>query len=473
MIYRIIIFIISFLIPADYLFAGQKIKIENIETEIKESVNYDNEIFVNLPAGVKIKSGNGNVFSVLHKSEDYLKNLHAELIKSPDKINPNTPFEKFLTTGYAYDLVISGETGAIKEFISAEESAINGNRIPPGVYVRIKHNNVAWIVDREIKVWSFSLEKLTGDRKIAFSGKTKTRGHVFTGAVAVDNFTISGFAADAPVKQFNCVWENVPAGQNYGMVFDADFNVVSARLSSGIIYGFSDRLNYIFSSYTEHDGPGVLKKIQDDKGRIYYGETGNLNRQIIQRSIKWNDIVLNENDVLTIKKDKDALPQDSGHAGYSLYLKDSRKIRFKSAGIEYSVRGFPYGVTFYGNFNPESFVTSDDAYFETGPGRIKAPKDSLVNFYMSGALSLIQFSGIIALPVLSKNIKFRENIAFYDNGRFREGVLAESINLQLWGRDVTVGEDSVLRFSMDGEVETVTARDDRDRINIIYAPEIE
>ena len=472
MIYKMIYIIIAILIFINPSYGSQTIKIEEKNVDIIGSVKFEKETFINLPDNLKIKSNNGNEFSILHKSEDYLKSLYTDMKDSLLKKDPDAAFQKFLTLRYAYDLVIDNESGAVKEFISNGDSIINGNKIPAGVYVQLKQNNVAWIINKEIKAESFSLEKLTGDKKILFSGKTKTRGRIFTGTVSVDNFTITGFVADAPVSLFNCVWENVSSGTNYGMIFDSDFNILSGRMSSGTIYGFSDKLNYIFSYYTDHDGIGILKKIMDDKGRLYYGETGNLNKQIIQRPIKWNDIILNDNDVLIIKKDNDALPQDSGRIQYALYLKDSRRIKISGGLMDYYIKGFPYGVTFYGNFSPESFVTGEDAFFDTGLGRIKTGKDSLINFYTGGIIKLIQFNGTISLPVLNKNIKFRENILFHENGKFKEGVLAEDINLQMWGKEVTVEGDSVLRFSKDGQFETVTARDEQDRINIIYAPEL-
>jgi hypothetical protein len=453
-------------------YANQSIKIENKDIDIKNAVKFDKETFINLPDNAMIKSSAGTEFSILHKSDDILKDLYCGVKERLSKQYPDITFQKFLTLRYAFDLVIDNVSGAVKEFVSSEGSVINGNKIPAGVYVQLRHNNVAWIVNREIRIEGFSFEKLSGDKNIFFAGKSKTRGRIFTGTVAVDNFTISGHVADTPVKEFNCTWENVQAGPETGMSFDSDFNIVFAGLSSGTVYGFSDRLNYVFSHFTEYDGEGVLKKIQDDKGLVYYGETGNLNRQIIQRPIKWNDILLNDNDVLIIKKEKGALPQDPERIQYALYLKDSRRIKIFSGRKEYLIKRFPYGATFYGNFNPESFVIVEDSVFDSGAGSIKAGKDSLVNFYSTGAVKLIRFNGTIILSVLNKNIKFREYIMFHDNGKFKEGVLAGDININIWGKDATVEGDSVIRLSSDGEIETVTTRDNQDKINIIYAPEI-
>ncbi len=97
-------------------------------------------------------------------------------------------------------------------------------------------------------------------------------------------------------------------------------------------------------------------------------------------------------------------------------------------------------------------------------------KNTVMHFYKNGIFKSGMFPGILKYNYAGKTIQLYNDISFYKNSKLKEGILAKSVSLRIWGKKVKIPKDATLRFTKMGKLETYTFFDSSNSLRIIFVP---
>ena len=458
-LYKLVIFlIIIFSIP---LYADTSVNIEGTSVKINKMIRFPNgTLGIRINNNIIIKTAS-NIYSVFKKDPQYLFQIY-KIIKSEKYFNSNRfTYNLFMATEESYDIILNIKYDSIIHFTSNSGSVINGYSIPEKVEVTIEPDSLAYLLNNQREVKSISINKLILNREILFNNYNFITPN-FDKSIIITKMGIQGIINQKYIEAYGAKWTNSQLEKNYGISFNTNWDVLSACLFSGSIYGFKEKATYIFSKFFNYDGVAKLEKIIHKGNVIYSSEK---NGGYIYKNIMWNNILLNEGDILQIQKGKDVKPTDEMKIMYKLLCKSVKKI---------SAYNKTYFINkenvFYGNYLPESLLLAKDATLRINNKDVKVTKDTVINFYSNGNFKSGIFLGILSYDYQGSAIEFYNDISFYQNSRLKEGVLAKTILLDIWGKTVKIPKDSTLHFTKNGNLETYTFYDNENNLKIIFVP---